>query len=390
MVVEPSTRLETPTEQRARRPAAGRTLAALWLASGLFVSGVGVGAGWDRRWHATHPFEDFWSPPHLFIYTCLLLTVGVVAVIAFSPALRARLGDDVRLPGVSLGVPAPLLLLGCGLASLGLAGALDAVWHTAFGLDETGWSLPHALLGHGVLLTCWGFVACRLALRPHRPLSPPGQLLLGWALLATAQDVLGGPLTRNMSPRSVRAIASLPALAADPRAQHTFRIYLAWHLDRTNPLFLPVAAFTTGFGLALVRRLNMRRGAWMLASAAIVAFVPLVSNPQLGPARLWEPLPFLAAAGAFLLARRAGISTGWASAIAGWATCCWLLVFVPRPALALLAGPLAMAGAWAGTIVAEVIERPAPRRVFTLTSIIAGAIPTIMGALDLYLRAHTP
>lgn len=28
--------------------------------------GVGVGFGWDRRWHATHPFEDFFSAPQLF------------------------------------------------------------------------------------------------------------------------------------------------------------------------------------------------------------------------------------------------------------------------------------------------------------------------------------
>lgn len=30
----------------------------LWLA----VPAFGVGFGWDRRWHATHPFEDFFSP----------------------------------------------------------------------------------------------------------------------------------------------------------------------------------------------------------------------------------------------------------------------------------------------------------------------------------------
>jgi hypothetical protein len=128
----------------------------------------------------------------------------------------------------------------------------------------------------------------------------------------------------------------------------------------------------------------------MLPPAAVVALVAFLANPQLGLARLWEPLPFFLAAGAFLLARRAGVPINWAWMVAGWFTCFWLLVFVHRPGLALLAGPLALAGAWAGQLVAGVIERPAPRTVFTLAGVVAGAIPALMGALDLYLRTHTP
>jgi hypothetical protein len=310
------------------------------------------------------------------------------------------------------------------LASLGLAGLLDGVWHTTFGLDETGWSLPHALLGHGILLTFWGFIASRLALRPQQPLSWPSRVLFGWALLATAQDLVGGPLMRNVSPRALSAVAALPVLAADARAQHTFRIYLAWHVDRTNPLYLVLAAFSVGFGLALVRWLAGagrdarvpgappaglptkeqvavpdRAGTaqsptswetWMLAPAAAVTLTALLGNSQLGVARLWEPLPFLLAAGAFLLARRAGATTAGAWVIAGIAACLWLLVFVPRPILALVAGTLALPGAWAGEQVARVVDRPTRRAICALTGIVAGAIPVLMGALDLYLRAHTP
>jgi hypothetical protein len=41
----------------------------LWLAVSFDVLAFGVGFAWDRRWHATHPFEDFFSPPHLFVYS---------------------------------------------------------------------------------------------------------------------------------------------------------------------------------------------------------------------------------------------------------------------------------------------------------------------------------
>src|SRR5947209_6380441 len=82
----------------ATSAAAGRARTLLWVAFGFFVAGVGIGTGWDRRWHATHPFEDFFSPPHLFIYSCVLLTIGTVAVLAFSLALRRRFGPDIAVP----------------------------------------------------------------------------------------------------------------------------------------------------------------------------------------------------------------------------------------------------------------------------------------------------
>ncbi|HEV2011249.1 MAG TPA: hypothetical protein VGS17_09530 [Candidatus Limnocylindria bacterium] len=57
----------------------------LWLAVIFDVLAFGVGFGWDRRWHATHPFEDCFSPPHLFRYsmhflvTCTLIVAGICA-----------------------------------------------------------------------------------------------------------------------------------------------------------------------------------------------------------------------------------------------------------------------------------------------------------------------
>jgi hypothetical protein len=107
-------------------------------------------------------------------------------------------------------------------------------------------------------------------------------------------------------------------------------------------------------------------------------------------ARLWEPLPYALGALAFVASRRIGVTLRWAWIVAGVVTCLWLLVFVPRPLLAVLAGALALPGAWAGAQVARIVERPSPRAVLALTGVIAGTIPVLMGALDLYLRTHTP
>jgi hypothetical protein len=361
----------------------------LWTAFAFFVAGVGVGSEWDRRWHGSHPFEDFWSPPHLFIYANVALAMGTVAYVALSPPLRRAFGQELRWPVAPVPLPGPLAMLAIGLAGIGLAGALDAIWHSTFGLDETAWSLPHALLGHSILFAVWGFVSCRLALQPRQPLIWFSALLLGWALLATAPELIGGPLLKNISPQTLQAISALQVLADDPRAQHTFRIYLAWHVDRTNPLSSLLAAFTVGLGLALLRAL-LRRDRWVLASAALVTAAPFLGNAQLGWARLWLPLPFLWSALVLAGAQRLGASPRWAWLLAGWACGVWWLAFVPRPGIALLAGPAALAGAWTGSRIAQVIEQPTRRPVLTLAGIVAGLLPALMGALDLYLRAKTP
>ena len=43
----------------------------VWLALAFLLGAAAIGLGWDRRWHATHVFNSFYSPPHLFIYSML-------------------------------------------------------------------------------------------------------------------------------------------------------------------------------------------------------------------------------------------------------------------------------------------------------------------------------
>ena len=90
-----------------RGSAADNARRLLWLSFAFFVAGVGIGVGWDRRWHATHPFEDFFSPPHLFIYTNVLLAAAVAVYVTFNALLRAAFGRGETLPLFRFRVPGP-------------------------------------------------------------------------------------------------------------------------------------------------------------------------------------------------------------------------------------------------------------------------------------------
>ena len=65
---------------------------------------MGVGAAWDRAWHTSRPFEDVFSPPHLFIYGTFTVAGLLLLRCARDRQMRGTFGTDVRLP-----FPLPLL-----------------------------------------------------------------------------------------------------------------------------------------------------------------------------------------------------------------------------------------------------------------------------------------
>jgi hypothetical protein len=311
----------------------------------------------------------------------------VAIYVTFSARLRAVFGRGETLPLLRFRVPGPLMLLGAGFVTLALGGLFDGVWHTLFGLDETGWSLPHAMLGHGILLVTLGFVATRVRL--------PGRLswfaagLLGFVLLTVSLDLTGGPILRNPPPDALRAIAALPVLANDPAYQHTSRIYLAWNLDRTNWLYLPLIAFGVGFGLRLLQRLTGPRDRWLVVVASIGLVLAILDGETRGWGRLLLVPPFFPAAAGYATLRLAGVRGRYAWLGAGWGACLASLVFVPNVALAIACGPLAVLGAWLGERILDVVETPRRQTVVLAWVVIGVAIPVLSGALDLYFRQHT-
>jgi hypothetical protein len=172
----------------------------LWLAVIFDFLAFGIGFEWDKRWHATHAFEDFFSPPHLFIYTMHLCATITLAYIAFTPGLRRWFGETFRLPLISFPIPGAVGLAGAGFGVVAFAGMFDAIWHLSFGLDETNWSFPHSMLGWGLFIAFLGITSCRVALWKWRPIGWPSAIVFGFLIAATSADRFAGPLANKLSP----------------------------------------------------------------------------------------------------------------------------------------------------------------------------------------------
>lgn len=378
----------------------------LWLALIFMLISVSIGLNWDRAWHAQNKFETFYSPPHDFIYLSTIITVLLVAVITFSAQLRPWFGTAFRMRLFTFPVPGALVITAGGLAMLGFAGlVLDNYWHTNFGLDETNWSTPHAMLGWSWFVAMLGFVSCRLALRPYRPLRWFTAVALGWLILSFSATPFLGPFHANTTPAKVeaqrRAIATLPALANNTGIQHVQRIFRAANLTRTNPAFILLGALWIGVVLALVRRLDGR--AWVFLTTVGLFSLFLLSGDHKAAVRLdmwlpishdaatWLPPPIFPAAIAFALAIRLHFRERWAWAVAGavfalltyltWGTGHSLtLLLVP------VAVPATMAGAWLGSRIARMLENPVARDVRLLVPLLGVTSPILLGLVDVYLR----
>jgi hypothetical protein len=365
-----------------------------WLAFALYV-GIGVGLSWDRAWHATHPFRNFFSPPHYLIYAMVALTTLAVLHLGLSARLRVWFGPGLRVPFLPFEVPGAILLTAGALLLTSFAGLCDLYWHSRFGLDETSWSFPHDLLGWGLDLTFFGLVACRLALARYRPIRWYTASLFGLFVLGMVVDRAAGPIVSNRLPVLLGRIASLRVLAGDPAVQHAFRIYLKWDLTRLNPLLVPLGALGAGAGLATLRSLT--RHTWLFLAVVAVTSLFELANARGGARslgvvldnRAWLPLPLLPAALVLVLVLKAGVREYWGWAAAGLVFgLLTIAVWGAAPIWVLSAIALMPAGALLGNRFFRVLESP-NRASVALVLALGVAIPFLLGFLDLYLRHHT-
>jgi hypothetical protein len=355
----------------------------LWLAVVFDVLAFGVGFGWDRRWHATHPFEDFFSPPHLFVYSMHFLATLTLMWITFKPDLRSHFGRAFRLAPFPFPVPGEIAIAGGGFVLTALAGMFDAIWHTSFGLDETAWSFPHSMLGFGIFVAFIGIAACRIAIADEFPIGWPSAIVFGFLLLAASIDRFAGPFDRNISIAELEVIRRIPVLAAEPPFQHTIRIYEAYDITRLNPLFIPLAAAGAGLGIRLLQRFDPRPLLTLGLTAVISYTAPWI--PYLAPGAVVALAGKRIASWRWLAA--AGLAFGLATALVSDA--------ISRgqsfPLFSALVAMVTFAvGAWLADRIWSVVVDPQRRAVLTFVVIAGICAPALTGALDLYLRAHTP
>jgi hypothetical protein len=361
-----------------REDASATTIAyrAIWLAVLFDFLAFGVGFGWDRQWHLTHPFEDFFSPPHIFIYTMHFLATLTLAYVAFTPSLRAVFGPAFRLFPLPFPVPGPIAMAGGGFVVTALAGVFDGIWHTRFGLDETLWSFPHAMLGAGIFVAFVGISACRWAIRDAKPIGLGSAFVFGFLLLATAGERWTGPIGNNLSAAFIEFVANIPVLAAEPAFQHTSRIYLAYDIHRGNPLFVPLASLSAGMALALVRAFDPRPLVMFVLTAIATltsTYVPFVAPGLVLALRGTRP----ARRGIWVVA---GIAFALTSAV----------VWRANGGSALLGMLLFPVGVWLGHLIWSVVERPTRRGVLAFVTLAGLVYPAMTGIVDLSLRARVP
>lgn len=371
----------------------------VWLGFWTMLVSVGVGLPWDVAWHVSRRFETVFSPPHLFVYATTVLTITISLSLVVAPRTRRLFGRGVTVPGISISVPAPLFLVGAGLGLLGLGAILDVIWHSAFGLDETRWSTPHAMLGWGWGLAAFGFVTARIALSSRKPLHWWTRAFIGLVLLGFSVGPLLGPFGQNQTVEKVQAVAAIPVLTDQAAYQHTARIYQDWKVVRAHPAFVALGAFWLGLMLMVLRALDRRLvftlllvTFWTIAAALRDRGAASRLGLDVAQFACWAPIPILPAALVSALAWTSGRGH-LVSAFAGGATfglCCQLL----WPSVGLTVGlaigaTFATLGALAGRQVGATLVRPTARRcvALALASLIA---PLASGVIDLYLRSHTP
>jgi len=371
----------------------------------LFFVATGLGGAWDRHWHEQNVFEDFWSPPHLFIYIVhSLACVALFMLVTSHEANRMMVGAAVvRVKG--LAVAAPFALLGAAFAAILFGGVMDLLWHSFLGLDETPWSFPHAFLGLATFVTFVGFTSCVLGLAKNRQLRGQHLVLifLCVVLLATALTVVTGPYQHH-SRETIVTSYTLPVIAEDPRVQHLMRIYLANDMHRSNPAFVPLAALAIGSALGFARTLGARmpilatiapvaspRAGTVAAVTAVLTGAFPLSYFGLGEnAQNFAPIPFLIPGVlAGISPRIVPISLTWiASGLAFGAAAGAIWGTTPLSIAA--AGPIMLLGARTGRLIGDVARNPTGGRISILLVMCCGVVPALMGFADLVFRVATP
>lgn len=372
----------------------------LYASIAFFFTGATVGAQWDRWYHWSRASETFFSAPHLFMYGMAALSAVAIATIVLSPSERKLFGPGHRLPFTKLDVAFPLLILGSGLACVLVAGLVDSQWHAAYGLDETSWATPHALLWWGLFQASIGFTSCRLALATHKPMALGEAEAFAFMVLVASITITVGPFAHNNTPATVAAIAAQPQISGVPASHHLYQVYLTWDLTRTNALFPVFSAFGAGLGLALLRAVTDRKatifGVACLVSALTTANDYIVAD-HFGVAwesTNWLPIPVVPAACALFLAEHLKVSKHAGLAAAGMTFgLFWLSRWgagVEGAVCAVAAGPALVVGSYAGDWIRAAVVAPTWPRTRTLIVLLAVLTPIMTGAVDLYLRSHTP
>lgn len=128
----------------------------IWCAA-LAITSAMVGGQWDISWHRSIGRDTFWTPAHIAIYMC-----GLLSGVAFGYLiLHTTFSKSSPLAGASVHVWGFRAPLGAFVASWGgitmlTSAPFDNWWHNAYGLDVKIVSPPHIVLFLGLFAVILG------------------------------------------------------------------------------------------------------------------------------------------------------------------------------------------------------------------------------------------
>jgi hypothetical protein len=143
-------------ERRLRRTSA-------WLMLFFLFQGS-LGAVWDREWHAYVGRDQFWTPPHTLIYSCVsgagLIALFMVLFETYRYHRKVAGVNDESTISVFHIFHAPLgsVVTGFGALTALVAAPLDNYWHELYGIDIALWAPFHMMGVTGGLIGMLGMV----------------------------------------------------------------------------------------------------------------------------------------------------------------------------------------------------------------------------------------
>lgn len=130
----------------------------------FFLFQGGLGAVWDREWHAYVGRDQFWTPPHTLIYSCVAgVGVLVLALVLLETAryhrgaAGANDASTVRVFGF-FHAPLGFMITGFGALLALVSAPLDNYWHELYGIDVAMWAPFHLMGITGGMIGIFGMV----------------------------------------------------------------------------------------------------------------------------------------------------------------------------------------------------------------------------------------
>lgn len=223
------------------------------------VTSVAIGGHWDIAWHRAIGRDEFWTPPHIAIYSC-----GVLAGVACAwLILRTSFFGGDRAGTVSIwGLRAPLgaFIIAWGGTMMLTSAPFDDWWHSAYGLDTKILSPPHMLLVAGILSVKAGTLLLIMG-----AMNRSASRALNWLFLYVGAMML---VTLSVSVMEL----------SNRVQQHSAMFY------RATAIVAPAALVALGTASRMRWGGSIAAGIYTLFMMALIWILPLVpAEPKLGP-----------------------------------------------------------------------------------------------------------